>query len=97
MSKVEPIRGWEALDLANPAYELIRKEQDVQLRQINSDMRELFQDTDLGKRVLGYLMDWTVHRPTVDPNDSDKMTAFKGGQDDLVRCILTAIKNSEDL
>ena len=97
MSKVEQIRGWDALDLDNPEFALIRQEQDVQIKSINSDMRELFRDSDLGRRVLGYLMDWTVHRPTVDPNDSDKLTYFKGGQDDLVRCILTAIQNSEEL
>ena len=97
MSKVESIRGWDALDLDNPAYAAIRGEQDAQVKTINSDMRELFQDTELGQRVLGYLMGWTVHRPTVDPNDSDKLTAFKGGQDDIVRCILTAIENSEEI
>ena len=97
MSNVEALRGWDALDLENEQYSLIRQEQDAQIKQINSDMRELFRDTELGQRVLGYLMSWTVHRPTVDPNDSDKLTAFKGGQDDLVRCILTAIQNSEEL
>lgn len=84
------------LNLDGEEMKRLRNEQAGQIKLVNSDFRELFRDTELGQRVLGYLMDWTVHRPAVDPNDSDKLTAFKGGQDDIVRCILTAIKHSEE-
>ena len=89
-------QGFDALDLDNPAYGEIREEQNAQIKAVNSDMRELFQDSELGVRVLGYLRAWTLDRPAVDPNDTDKMTHYKGGQDDIVRCILQCIKHSEE-
>jgi len=89
------ITGWDALDLDNPDYGLMREEQDEEIRQINSDFRELFLDSPLGLRVLNTLMDWTIKRPAIDPRGTERMDVWRGGQDDLVRCILAAIHNSE--
>lgn len=100
MSKVtelkSSIKGWDALDLDNPAYGLIRDEQQAEIKQINADMRELFLDSKLGKRVLQTLMGWTIKRPSIDPRGSERMDVWRGGQDDIVRCILAAIHNSEE-
>jgi len=89
------ITGWGALDLDNPQFGLIRGEQEQQIKAMNSDFRELFLDSELGLRVLGYLMDWTIKRPQVDPRGTERMDVWRGGQDDIVRCILAAIHNSE--
>lgn len=100
MSKVtelkSSIKGWDALDLDNPAYGLIRDEQNAEIKQINTDMRELFLDSELGLRVLQTLMGWTIKRPSIDPRGSERMDVWRGGQDDIVRCILAAIHNSEE-
>lgn len=100
MSKVAELKseltGWDALDLDNPAYGLIRDEQQAEIKQINSDMRELFLDSELGLRVLQTLMGWTIKRPAIDPRGTERMDVWRGGQDDLVRCILAAIHNSEE-
>ena len=100
MSKVtelkSSIKGWDALDLDNPAYGLIRDEQNAEIKQINADMRELFLDSELGLRVLQTLMGWTIKRPSIDPRGSERMDVWRGGQDDIVRCILAAIHNSEE-
>ena len=99
MSKVAELKkeltGWGALDLDNPAYGLIRDEQATEIKQINSDMRELFLDSELGLRVLDTLMGWTIKKPCVDPRGTERMDVWRAGQDDLVRCILTAIHTSE--
>lgn len=89
------LTGWGALDLDNPAFGAIRSEQQEQIKQINGDMRELFLDSELGLRVLKTLMDWTIKRPTVNPMGNERMDVWRGGQDDIVRCILKAIHNSE--
>ncbi len=90
------LTGWSALDLDNPAYGAIREAQSKELRQVNSDFRELFLDSDLGLRVLKVLMDWTIKRPSIDPRGTERMDVWRGGQDDIVRCILSAIHNSEE-
>lgn len=98
MSKVESIesvRGWKALDLDNPELGAIRANQAEYIKQINSDMRELFMDSELGQRVLETLKAWTIYRPACDPHATERIDMFKSGQDDIVRCILAAIKNSE--
>ena len=89
------ITGWGALDLDNPDFGLIREAQNEQIKQINSDMRELFLDSKLGLRVLNILMDWTIKRPAINPTGTERMDVWRGGQDDIVRCILAAIHNSE--
>lgn len=99
MSKAEELRneltGWNALDLSNPVYGLIRNEQQEEIKAINADMRELFMDSELGLRVLKTLMGWTIKKPCVNPMGTERMDVWRGGQDDLVRCILAAIHNSE--
>ena len=100
MSKVIELKseltGWGALDLDNPMYGLIREEQAEQIKAINSDFRELFLDSDLGLRVLNTLMSWTIKKSAIDPRGTERMDVWRGGQDDLVRCILAAIHNSEE-
>jgi len=99
MSKVTELKseltGWKALDLDNPAYGALRDAQSVEIKQINSDFRALFLDSELGLRVLKVLMDWTIKRPAIDPRGTERMDVWRGGQDDLCRCILAAIHASE--
>ena len=90
------LRGFDALDLDSPALVDARNEQNAQIKQVNSDFRELFCDSELGKRVLSVLDDWTINQPDVYPEESDKMTAFRGGKCDIVRSIHYAIKASSD-
>ena len=90
----ERISGWSALDLDNPELGLIRAEQTAHIKQLDSDMRATFA-TDEGKRTLEILKGWTIHRPACDPASTERMDMFRSGQDDLVRCILRAISNSE--
>ena len=90
------IRGWKALDLDNPVYTELREKQQAQIKSINSDMRELFMDSELGQRVLKTLIDWTVRLPTASPEFSEKTAYFREGQNDIVRCILAACNNSEE-
>ena len=91
----DEVTGWNALDLDNPAYGLIREEQGEQIKRINSDFRELFLDSELGLRVLKTLMGWTIKKPAINPMGTERMDVWRGGQDDLVRCILAAIHASE--
>ena len=99
MSKVAELKsvitGWDALDLDSPEYGLARAEQGEIIKQMNSDFRELFLDSELGLRVLDTLMGWTIKRPQIDPRGTERMDVWRGGQDDIVRCILKAIENSE--
>lgn len=87
------LTGFSALDIDNPEYGLMRQEQNEFIKQLNSDMRETF-STDAGKRTLEILKGWTVNRPACDPLSNERMDMFKSGQDDLVRCILLAIKHT---
>ena len=100
MSKVaelkSDIKGWDALDLDNPAYGAIREQQGKQIKSQASDFRELFLDSDLGLRVLQTLMGWTIKRANINPQGTERMDMFHAGQDDIVRCILAAIHNSEE-
>ena len=90
------LSGWSALDLDNPALGLIRGEQQSQIKEMNADMRQLFMDTELGRRVLTHLMNWTVKRPAINPHGNERLDVWRGGQDDIVRCILAACRNSEN-
>ena len=92
---VTDLRGWKALDLDNAALGAIRGEQNEQIKQINSDFRELFMDSELGQRVLKVLIDWTVRKPVANPYQSTEMAYWREGQNDIVRCILAACHNSE--
>ena len=93
---VTDIRGWDALDLDGRAFDEVRKQQFEAIKAINSDMRELFMDTELGQRVLGILIDWTVRLPTSSPEYTERMSCFREGQNEIVRNILAACNNSED-
>jgi hypothetical protein len=93
---LESLQGRAGLDLDNPAFEELKTEQYSQISAINSDMRELFMDTDLGKRVLRVLIDWTIRQPTANPQYSEKQAFFREGQNDIVRSILSACHNSEE-
>jgi hypothetical protein len=93
---VTDLRGWGALNLDNQAYKDLNIEQQAQIMSINSDMRELFMDSELGQRVLGVLIDWTVRQPVARPEYSSEMAYFREGQNDIVRCILSACHNSEE-
>lgn len=92
---VTDLRGWKALDLDSQEMDTLRAEQQEQIKAINSDMRELFMDSELGQRVLKTLIDWTVRLPTARPESSSNMAFFREGQNDIVRCILSACHNSE--
>ncbi len=92
---VTDLRGWGGLNLDNPAYADAQQEQHAGILAINSDMRELFMDTELGQRVLKVLIDWTVRQPVARPENSPNMAYFREGQNDIVRCILSACHNSE--
>ena len=92
---VTNLTGWKALDLDSPEMDTLRGEQQEQIKAINSDMRELFMDSELGQRVLKTLIDWTVRLPTARPESSPNMAFFREGQNDIVRCILSACHNSE--
>lgn len=100
MSKIAELKnditGWGALDLDNPAFGLMRDEQDKEIKAQASDFRELFTDSELGLRVLRVLMDWTVKRANINPQGTERMDMFHAGQDDIVRCILAAIHESEE-
>ena len=91
----EMLTGWKALDLDNPAYGKLRSDQQAAIKAINSDMRELFMDSELGQRVLKTLIDWTVRLPTASPEFSHSMACFREGQNEIVRNILSACHNSE--
>jgi len=99
MSKVTNIEnrltGFRALDLDNPEYGAIREEQAQFIKQLNSDMRDTF-STAAGKRALKTLKGWTINRPACDPLSTERLDMFRSGQDDIVRCILAAIHNSEE-
>ena len=92
---VTNLTGWEALNIDGQEMGALRAEQQTQIRSINSDMRELFMDTELGKRVLGVLIDWTIRQPTARPESTAQMAFFREGQNDIIRCILAACHNSE--
>ena len=92
---VENLTGWDALNLDSAQMDEQRAAQAEHIKAINSDMRELFMDTELGKRVLQTLIDWTVKLPTARPESSPIMAFFREGQNDIVRCILSACHNSE--
>ena len=92
---VTNLAGWKGLDLDNPAYADLRNEQMAGIKAINSDMRELFMDSELGQRVLKTLIDWTVRLPTASPEFSSNMAYFREGQNEIVRNILSACHNSE--
>ena len=97
MSKVthitNPIRGFKALDLDNEEYGAIRTEQAAFIKQINSDMLATF-STEEGKRTLEVLRSWTIYRPACKPSSTERMDMFCSGQDDIIRCILLAMKNT---
>lgn len=93
---VTDLRGWKALNLDNKAYDDLRIEQQAEILAINSDMRELFMDSELGHRVLKVLIDWTVRQPVARPEYSSEMAYFREGQNDIVRSILSACHNSEE-
>jgi hypothetical protein len=93
---VTNLSGWKALNLDNQAYKDLNEEQHAQILAINSDMRELFMDSELGKRVLGVLIDWTIRQPTARPELGPEMAYFREGQNDIVRSILSACHNSEE-
>lgn len=93
---VTNLSGWQALDIDSQEMDTVRAEQQAQIKNIDSDMRELFMDTELGKRVLGILIDWTVRQPTARPESTAQMAFFREGQNDIVRCILAACHNSEN-
>lgn len=90
------IRGWDALNIDSPEMDAARKEQGEAIRAINSDMRELFMDSELGTRVLKILIDWTIRQPTARPEATPQMAFFREGQNDIVRSILMACHNSEE-
>ena len=92
---VTDLSGWKGLDLDNKAFSELRNEQTAGIKAINSDMRELFMDTDLGQRVLGILIDWTIRQPTASPEFSSNSAFFREGQNNIVRSILSACHNSE--
>ena len=93
---VTNLRGWKALDIDSQEMDGLRVEQHEQIKAINSDMRELFMDTELGKRVLNILIDWTVRQPVARPESTTQMAFFREGQNDIIRCILAACHNSEN-
>jgi len=93
---VTNLTGWPALNIDSKEMDKARKEQHEAIKSINSDMRQLFMDTDLGKRVLKTLIDWTVRQPTARPEASANMAFFREGQNDIIRCILSACHNSEE-
>ena len=92
---VNSVSGWGALDLDSTQMNAERAKQSEQIKLINGDMRELFMDTPLGRRVLQTLVDWTVKRPTAQPEASPNTAFFREGQNDIVRSILSACHNSE--
>jgi len=93
---VTNLKGWKALDIDSQEMDSLRAEQQTQIKNINADMRELFMDTELGKRVLNTLIDWTVRQPVARPEGTTQMAFFREGQNDIVRCILAACHNSEN-
>jgi len=92
---VTNLKGWKALDIDSQEMGTLRAEQQTQIKNINADMRELFMDSELGKRVLNVLIDWTVRQPVARPESTTQMAFFREGQNDIVRCILAACHNSE--
>ena len=100
MNKVTEIKseitGWGLLDIDNPALGAIREQQGKHIKEQASDFRELFLDSELGLRVLQTLMGWTIKRANINPQGTERMDMFHAGQDDIVRCILAAIHNSEE-
>jgi len=93
---VTNLSGWKGLDIDSQDADDLRAEQHEHILAINSDMRELFMDSELGQRVLGVLIDWTVRQPVARPEYSTEMAYFREGQNDIVRSILSACHNSEE-
>lgn len=85
----------DVIDLSNPIYQQLREENSAFAKEIAGDMRELFQDSDLGKRVLKHLMDITVNKPTVSVSSNERADMWSGGRNDLVWYILTLCKTSD--
>ncbi len=89
------LQGWAGLDLDHPNYAKLQKEQAAHIKDINSDMRHLFMDTDLGRHVLQVLMDWTIKKPVALPNESPNLAYFREGENNIVRSIIKACHASE--
>jgi len=92
---VTDLKGWQALNIDSQEMNKARSEQYENIRAMNSDMRELFMDSELGKRVLGILIDWTIRQPTARPESTSQMAFFREGQNDIIRSILAACHHSE--
>ena len=86
----------DIIDLDNPIYAQLQEENTAFAKEIARDMRELFEDSDLGKRVLKHLMDITVNKPTVSVSSNERADMWSGGRNDLVWYILTLCKTSGD-
>lgn len=93
---IEPLSTRDIIDLNNPIYKQLEEENSAFAKQIAGDMRELFHDSDLGKRVLSHLMDITVNKPVVSAISNERADMWSGGRNDLVWYILTLCKISDN-
>lgn len=92
---LKQLGGWEALEIDGDKLQEIRKEQEVEGRNMASLFHQTYVQNDAGKRVLEIMMKQTLLKPTVRPASSQFEAGIREGRADMVRQILLNIEIAE--